>query len=219
VNQFSVVKSRSPRRVSSDADSHDDDQVDDGTESSTDDSNYSEGKSGTSNSKEESGEEEEEDDVEDTVDNPKRILSTPVSKKGEVSDYDTPIVDLLCTNRSRKLERNIRKPGRKSSDKKRRGRQNRNRTSSTSSNDNNQGVFQYCSFYHHVSFLFFSCLTFYNDFFHFSVLLIPFIWQLKNITSLITFNTCWITPVVVRMMILILWWKSPMKPRRTIPMS
>ena len=145
MNQFSVVKSRSPRRVahskttqspldsmendgdSSDADSRDDDQVDDRMESSTDDSNYSEGKSGTSNSKEESGEEEEEDDVEDTVDNPKRILSTPVSKKGEVSDYDTPIVDLLCTNRSRKLERNIRKPGRKSSDKKRRGRQNRNR--------------------------------------------------------------------------------------------
>jgi len=81
---------------SSDADSRDDDQVDDGTESYTDDSNYSEGKSGTSNSKEERGKEEEE--VEDTVDNWKGILSTPVSKKGEVSDYDTPIVDLLRTN-------------------------------------------------------------------------------------------------------------------------
>jgi hypothetical protein len=76
VNQFSVVKCRSPHRVahskimqspldsmenvgdSSDADSRDDDQVDDGMESSTDDSNYSEGKSETSTLKEESGEEE-----------------------------------------------------------------------------------------------------------------------------------------------------------------
>jgi hypothetical protein len=157
VNQFSVVKRRSPHRVahskttrspldsmenvgdSSDADSRDDDQVDDGTESYTDDSNYSEGKSGTSNSKEERGKEEEE--VEDTVDNWKGILSTPVSKKGEVLDYDNPIADLLCTNRSHKPERNIRKPGTKASQKKRSGRQNRNRTSSTSSNDNNQGAF------------------------------------------------------------------------------
>ena len=103
------MKCRSPRRVAhlkttqspldsmeNVGDSSDDDQVDDGTESSTDDSNYSEGKSGTSNSKEESGKEEEE--VEDTVDNRKGILSTPVSKKGEVLDYDTPIVDLLRTN-------------------------------------------------------------------------------------------------------------------------
>jgi hypothetical protein len=173
VNQLSVVKHRSPRCVahlkttqsplgsmekdgdSSDADSRDDDQVNDGMESSTDDSNYSEGKSGTSNLKEESGEEEEEDEVEDTVDNQKGILSTPVSKKGEVSDYDTPIADLLHTNQSRKLEHNIMKRGTKSSQKKRRGRQNRNRTSSTSFNDNNQGVFLFCCFYHHVSFLFF----------------------------------------------------------------
>jgi hypothetical protein len=81
---------------SSDADSRDDDQVDDGTESSTDDSNYSEGKSGTFNSKAECG--EQEDEVEDTVDNRKGILSTPVTKKGEVSDYDTTIADLLRTN-------------------------------------------------------------------------------------------------------------------------
>jgi hypothetical protein len=85
---------------SSDADSRDDDQVDDRSESSTDDSNYNEGKSGTSNSKEESGEEEEEDEVEDAEDNPKGILSTPVSKKGKVSGYNTPIVDLLRTNRA-----------------------------------------------------------------------------------------------------------------------
>ncbi len=38
-----------------------------------------------------------------------------MSKKGEVSDYDTPIADLLRTNRSRKPEHNIKKPGRKSS--------------------------------------------------------------------------------------------------------
>jgi hypothetical protein len=117
VNHLSAVKRRSPRRVadskttqsplgsmekvgdSSHAVSRDDDhQVDDGTESSTDDSNYSEGKSVTSNLKEESGEEEAEDEVEDTVDNGKGILYTPVSKKGELSDYDTPIVDLLRTN-------------------------------------------------------------------------------------------------------------------------
>jgi hypothetical protein len=185
VNQFSVVKHRSPCHVahskttqspldsmendsdSSDADSRDDGQVDDRSESSTDDSNYNEGKSGTSNSKEESG--EEEDEVEDAEDNPKGILSTPVSKKGKVSDYDTPIVDLLLTNRSRRPECNIRKSGRKSSHKKRRGRENRNRTSSTSSNDNSQGEFLYCYFYHHVSFLIFSCQTFCNDCFHFSV--------------------------------------------------
>jgi hypothetical protein len=89
------------------------------------------------------------------VDNGKGILSTSVSKKGELSDYDTPIVDLLRTNRSNKLECNIMKRGSKSSQKKRRGRQNRNRTSTTSSNDNNQGAFLYCCFYHHVSFLFF----------------------------------------------------------------
>jgi hypothetical protein len=154
---------------SSDGDSRDDDQVDDRSESSTGDSNYNEGKSGTSNSKEESGEEEEEDEIEDDEENPKGILSIPVSKKGEVSDYDTPIADLLRTNRSRRLERNIRKPGRKASHKKRRGRENRNRTSCTSSNDNNQGEFLYCCFYHHVSFLLFSCQTFCNDCFHFSV--------------------------------------------------
>jgi hypothetical protein len=116
VNHLSAVKCRHPCRVvhskttqsplgsmekdgdSSHADSRDDDQVDDGTESFTDDSNYSEGKSVTSNSKEESGEEEEEDEVEDTVDNGKGILSTSVSRKGELSNYDTPIADLLRTN-------------------------------------------------------------------------------------------------------------------------
>jgi hypothetical protein len=138
-----------------DGDSCDDDQVDDQLESSTGDSNYSEGKSGTSNSKEESMEEEDEDEVEDDEDNLKGILSTPVPKKGEVLDYDTPIADLLRTNRSGKPECNIRKPGRKASHKKRRGRENRNRTSCTSSNDNNQGEFLYCCFYHHVSFLLF----------------------------------------------------------------
>ena len=114
MNQMTVVKRRSLRRVvhskktqsplenmelvgdSSDGDSRDDDQEDDRSESSTGDSNYSEGKSGTSNSKEESGEEEEE--IEDDEDNPKGILFTPVSKKGEVSDYNTPIADLLHTN-------------------------------------------------------------------------------------------------------------------------
>jgi hypothetical protein len=99
VNHLSVAKCRSPRRVAhskatqreqdgnrSPADSGDEEQVHYGTEYSTDDSNYSEDKSVTSHSKEESGEEEADDEVEDTVDNGKGYLSTPVSRKGELSD-------------------------------------------------------------------------------------------------------------------------------------
>ena len=67
-------------------------------EYSSENSNYSEDESVTAHSKDESREEETDAEVEDTVDNGKGILSTPVSKKGELSDYNTPIADLLRTN-------------------------------------------------------------------------------------------------------------------------
>ena len=52
-------------------------------------------------------EEEADDEVDD---NGKGNLSTPVSRKGPLlSDYDTPIADLLRHNRSHQPERNVMK--------------------------------------------------------------------------------------------------------------
>ena len=111
MNHLAVAKHRSPRRVAhskttqreqdddrSPADSGDEEQVSGGTEYSTDALNYSEDESVTSHSKEESGEEETDAEVVDTVDNGKGNLSTPVSRKGVTSEYDTPIADLLRPN-------------------------------------------------------------------------------------------------------------------------
>jgi hypothetical protein len=66
-----------------------------GSESSTDASNYSEEDSVSCDSKEESG--EEPTDAEEEF-NGKGLISTPVSRKGVTSDYDTPIADLLRHN-------------------------------------------------------------------------------------------------------------------------
>jgi hypothetical protein len=122
VNHLSVAKRRSPRRVAhskatrsepddvrSCTDSANEELV--RTENSTEGSNYSENETSEEESVEEETEEEEADDeVEDTVDNGKGNLSTPVSRKGPgLSDYDTPIADLLRHNRSRQPERNVTK--------------------------------------------------------------------------------------------------------------
>jgi len=74
-----------------------------------------------------------------------------VSKKGDLSDYDTPIAELLHTNRSRRSEHKMRKHHKKASRKKTR-RGEKKSTSSNSTNDNNQGEFMYCCSAPHVSF-------------------------------------------------------------------
>ena len=105
---------------------------------------------------EESEEEEKDADEENTDFNEKGNLSTPVSRKGPgLSDYDTPIADLLRHNRSLQPECNVTKHGPKLSQRKRRGRHIKKRSSTTSSKDNNEGVLFYSCFYHQMSFLFF----------------------------------------------------------------
>jgi hypothetical protein len=109
VNHLSVTKCRSPCRVAhskatrgeqdDDCSSSDEEPVSGGSESSTDASNYSEEDSVSCDSKEESG--EEPTDAEEEF-NGKGLISTPVSRKGVTSDYDTPIADLLRHNRSAK---------------------------------------------------------------------------------------------------------------------
>ena len=200
MNHLSVAKRRSLRRVAhskatrreqdgnrSPANSGDEEQVHYGTEYSTDDSNYSEDESVTTHSKEESGEEEADDEVEETVDNGKGNLSTPVSRKGELSDYDTPIADLLRHNRSTQKEHNVTKRGPKLSQRKRRGLQHRKRNTNASSNDNNEGALFNCCCFHHMSFCFLYP-NFCNRYFNFSVFLI-FFFGLQNIFFLIIINT------------------------------
>ena len=164
---MSVAKRRSPRRAAqskarqsepdedlSPADSGDEDQLSGGTVHSPDDSNYSDDESVTSHSKEEGG--EDEDEVEDADDNAKGILSTPVSRKGPVlSDYDTPIADLLRDNPSRQPERNVSKRVPKSSQRKRSGGHDKKRNSDLSSNDNNEGALFNCCCFVHMLFCFF----------------------------------------------------------------
>jgi hypothetical protein len=166
VNHISVAKRRSPRRAAqskarrsepdedlSPADSGDEEQVSGGTEHSPDDSNYSDDESVTSHSKEEGG--EEEDEVEDAEDNPKGILSTPVSRKGPVlSDYDTPIADLLRDNRTRQPERNVTKRVPKSSQRKQTGGHDKKRNTDALSNDNNEGALFNCCCFDHMLFCF-----------------------------------------------------------------
>jgi hypothetical protein len=162
VNHLVVAKRRSPRRVAhskttqreqdDDRSSGDEEPASGGMEYSTDASNYSEEKCFSSDSKEESGEEAIDAEEED---NGKGNISTPVSRKGVTSDYDTPIADLLvCHNQSHQPERNVMKHGPKLSQRKQRGVQNRKRNSTISSNDNNEGALLYCCFYHQMSFLF-----------------------------------------------------------------
>jgi hypothetical protein len=153
MNHLTVAKHRSPHRVAhskttwreqdgdcSPADSGDEEQVHYGMEYSSENSNYSEDESVTAHSKDESREEETDAEVEDTVDNGKGNVSTPVSRKGVTSDYDTPIADLLRPNRSREPEFNVTKRGQKLSQSKQRGLQNRKRNSTTLSNNNNEGA-------------------------------------------------------------------------------
>jgi len=121
VNHLSVAKRRSPHRAAHSkatrSEPDDDRSCTDPaneelvrTENSTEGSNYSENESSEEESVEEETEEEEADDeVEDTVDNGKGNLSTPVSRKGVMSNYNTPIADLLRHNRSRQPERNVTK--------------------------------------------------------------------------------------------------------------
>ncbi len=200
MNHLSVAKRRSPRCVThskatrreqdgnrSPADSGDEEQVHHGTEYSTDDSSTGEDKSVTSHSKEESGEEEADDEVEDTVDNGKGNLSTPVSRKGELSDYDTPIADLLRHNQSRQPERNVTKRVPKLSQRKRRGGHNKKRNTDASSNGNNEGALFNCCCFHHMSFCFLY-RNFCNHYFNFSVFFHLF-FGLQNIFFLIIINT------------------------------
>jgi len=163
---MSVAKRRSPRRAAqskarrsepdedlSPADFGDEDQLSGGTVHSPDDSNYSDDESVTSHSKEEGR--EEEDEVEDADDNAKGILSTPVSRKGPVlSDYDTPIADLLRDNPSRHPQRNVSKRVPKSSQRKRSGGHDKKRHSDLSSNDNNEGALFNCCCFVHMLFCF-----------------------------------------------------------------
>jgi hypothetical protein len=105
VNHLAVAKRRSPRRVAhskttrreqdDDCSSGDEEPVSGGMEYSTETSNCSEDEYVTSDSKEESGEEATDAEEED---NGKGNISTPVSRKGVTSDYDTPIADLLRHN-------------------------------------------------------------------------------------------------------------------------
>jgi hypothetical protein len=104
-----------------------------------------------------------------------------------MSDYDTPIVDLLRHNRSAQKERNVTKRGPKLSQRKRRGLQQRKRISNASSYDNNEGELFNCCCFHHMSFCFLY-RYFCNYYFYFSVFFLPF-FGLQNIFFLIIINT------------------------------
>jgi hypothetical protein len=123
-----------------------------GTEYSTDALKYSEEDSVSCDSKEESG--EEPTDAEEDF-NAKGLISTPVSRKGNTSDYDTPIADLLCHNRSIQKERNVTKRGPKLSQRKRSGLQHTKTNITASSNDNEEGALFNCCCFPQLSFLFF----------------------------------------------------------------
>jgi len=140
------------------------------TEKSSEGSNYSEDESSEEESVEEESEEEEKDaDEENTDFNEKGNLSTPVSRKGPgLSDYDTPIADLLCHNRSRQPERNVTKRVPKSSQRKRRGGHDKKRNTDASSNDNNEGALFNCCCFDHMLFCFLY-RNFCNHYFNFSV--------------------------------------------------
>jgi hypothetical protein len=195
VNHLSVAKRRSPRRAvhskATRSEPDDDRSCTDPaneelvrTENSTEGSNYSEDES----SEEESVEEEKDTEEENTDFNEKGNLSTPVSRKGPgLSDYDTPIADLLRHNRSRQPERNVTKRVPKSSQRKRRSGHNKKRNTDASSNDNNEGALFNCCCFHHMSFCFLYP-NFCNRYFNFSVFLI-FFFGLQNIFFLIIINT------------------------------
>jgi len=181
VNHLSVAKCRSPRRVAhskatgreqdDDRSSGDEEPVSGGSEYSTDALNYGEEDSVSCDSKEESGEEPTDAEEES---NGKRLILTPVSRKGVTSDYDTPIADLLRHNRSAQKEHNVTKRGPKLSQRKRRGLQHRKRNTNTSSNDNNEGALFNCYCFHQMSFLFLY-RNFCNHYFYFSVFF-TFLW-------------------------------------------
>jgi hypothetical protein len=189
-----VAKCRSPHRVANskatrreqddDCSSGDEEPVSGGSEYSTDASNYSEEDSVSCDSKEESG--EEPTDAEEESDG-KGLISTPVSRKGVTSDYDTPTADLLRHNRSAQKERNITKRGPKLSQRKRRGLQHRKRNTNASSNDNNEGALFNCCCFHHMSFCFLY-RNFCNHYFCFSFFFFLF-FGLQNIFFLIIINT------------------------------
>ena len=162
MNHLSVAKRRSQRRAAQSkarrSERDDDRSCTDPaneelvrTENSSEGSNYSEDASSEEESVQGEIEEEEKDHDEECTDfNDKGNLSTPVSRKGLVlSDYDTPIADLLRDNRSRQPERNVTKRVPKSSQRKRRGGHDKKRNSDASSNDNNEGaLFNGCCFDH-----------------------------------------------------------------------
>ena len=106
---------------------------------------------------EEKSEEEEKNAEEENTDfNEKGNLSTPVSRKGPgLSDYDTPIADLLRHNRSRQPQRNVTKRVPKSSQRKRRGGHDKKRNTDASSNENNEGALFNCCCFDHMLFCFF----------------------------------------------------------------
>ena len=72
-----------------------------------------------------------------------------------LSDYDTPIADLLRDNPSRQPERNVSKRVPKSSERKRSGGHDKKRNSDLSSNDNNEGALFNCCCFVHMLFCFF----------------------------------------------------------------
>jgi hypothetical protein len=181
VNHLSVAKRRSPRRAAHSkatrSEPDDDRSCTDPaneelvqTENSSEGSNYSEDESSEEESVEEKSEEEEKDAEEENTDfNEKGNLSTPVSRKGPgLSDYDTPIADMLRHKRSRQPEHNVTKRVPKSSQRKRRGGHDKKRNTDASSNDNNEGALFNCCCFHHTSFCFLH-RNFCNHYFNFSV--------------------------------------------------
>jgi hypothetical protein len=168
VNHLSVAKCRSPLRAAQSkatrSEPDDDRSYTDSaneelvrTENSSEGSNYSEDNSSEEESVEEELEEEEKDaDEENTDFNEIGNLSTLVSRKGPgLSDYDTPIADLLRHNRPRQPERNVTKRVPKSSQRKRRGGHDKKRNTDASSNDNNEGALFNCCCFDHMLFCFF----------------------------------------------------------------
>jgi hypothetical protein len=181
VNHLSVAKRRSLRRAAHSkatrSEPDDDHSCTDPaneelvrTEISSEGSNYSEDESSEEESVEEESEEEEKDaDEENTDFNEKGNLSTPVSRKGPgLSDYDTPIADLLRHNRSRQPERNVTKRVPKSSQRKRRGRHDKKRNTDAPFNDNNEGALFNCCCFDHMLFCFLY-RNFCNHYFNISV--------------------------------------------------